>query len=162
MDEIRCSVEFQPDETRQGPGRLVGTILTYGERIVHTKGREQFEPGALEWGDGGVTFFDTHGAEPRTAIAVVQPEHRDNAVRVNFVLPDNGAARRVAQLFREGRYKGLSAEFSSVDETRDAQNTRRIKRAFLNGFAAVENQAYPSATVEVRDAAKKAGIWTWL
>ena len=33
-DEIRCAVELRSDDTRQGPGRLVGRIMTYGERAT--------------------------------------------------------------------------------------------------------------------------------
>ena len=33
-DEIRCSIEVREDEARLGPGRLVGTIMRYGERAA--------------------------------------------------------------------------------------------------------------------------------
>ena len=44
-DEIRCSIECREDDTRLSPGRLVGRILTYGERAIDRA--ELFEPGAL-------------------------------------------------------------------------------------------------------------------
>ena len=37
-DEIRCAIECREDETRRGPGRLVGRILTYGERALDRVG----------------------------------------------------------------------------------------------------------------------------
>ena len=37
-DEIRCAVELRADETRQGPGRLVGRIVRYGERARRPRG----------------------------------------------------------------------------------------------------------------------------
>ena len=46
-DEIRCSIECREDEARRGPGRLVGRILTYGERAIDRA--ELFERGALSW-----------------------------------------------------------------------------------------------------------------
>ena len=46
MDLITCEVRFQEDETRESPGRLVGTLLTYGERASDRP--ETFDPwGAL-------------------------------------------------------------------------------------------------------------------
>ena len=150
MDEIRCSVQITDDETRQGPGRLTGRLLSYGETITHSKGKEQFEPRALQWGDDGVVFYDSHQTAPRNPVAIVQPENRDSEAVVDFVLPDTSAGRRIAQRFRDGTYKGLSIEFRSVREAyRDG--IRRISKAWVNGFAAVESPAYPSATVEVRE-----------
>ena len=32
MDEIRCKIEVREDESRLSPGRIVGTLITYGER----------------------------------------------------------------------------------------------------------------------------------
>ena len=34
MTEIRCRVEVRNDATRESPGRLTGTLLTYGERAA--------------------------------------------------------------------------------------------------------------------------------
>ena len=51
-DEIRCSVSCEEDRTRSGPGRIVGRILTYGERA--TDRPELFERGALSWPSDGV------------------------------------------------------------------------------------------------------------
>ena len=45
-DEIRCAVELRADDTRQGPGRLVGRILRYGERALDRA--ELFEAGAFD------------------------------------------------------------------------------------------------------------------
>ena len=57
-DEIRCAVELRADETRQGPGRLVGRILRYGERAIDRA--ELFERGALSWPDDGVVLNRQH------------------------------------------------------------------------------------------------------
>ena len=32
MTELRCAVELRADDSRQSPGRIVGTLLTYGQR----------------------------------------------------------------------------------------------------------------------------------
>ena len=57
-DEIRCSVELRADETRQGPGRLVGRIVRYGERALDRA--ELFEPGSLTWPADGVVLSRQH------------------------------------------------------------------------------------------------------
>ncbi|MDE0166263.1 MAG: HK97 family phage prohead protease [Bryobacterales bacterium] len=160
MDEIRCSVNYLPDETRQGPGRLVGRLLSYGEQIVHGQGRETFESRSLTFGDDGIVFYDSHDVTPRRPVAIVHPENRDTEAVVDFVLPDTGAGRRVAKRFREGSYKGLSIEFRSVREKYVA-GVRRISEALVNGFAAVESPAYPSAQVEVRSKRKQRNPYSW-
>ena len=62
-DEIRCAIECREDDTRQGPGRLVGTVLTYGQRAKDRP--ELFEPGALTWPADGVVLNRQHA--PRRA-----------------------------------------------------------------------------------------------
>ena len=51
-DELRCSIELREDSSRTSPGRLVGTLLKYGERAADRP--EVFEAGALSWPDNGV------------------------------------------------------------------------------------------------------------
>ncbi len=46
--EIRCALELRADDSMRSPGRLFGTLLTYGERAAGGRS-EVFEPGALEW-----------------------------------------------------------------------------------------------------------------
>ena len=57
-DEFRCSVEFREDETRQSPGRLVGTLMTYNAAARNR--REVFEPGALTWPAEGIILRRQH------------------------------------------------------------------------------------------------------
>ena len=59
MNEIRCSDRVSRRiETRTGPGRIVGRILTYGERASDRA--ELFERGALSWPDDGVILNRQH------------------------------------------------------------------------------------------------------
>ena len=51
---------------------------------------------------------------------------------------------------RSGQFKGLSVEFRSAAESRNASGVRMISKAWLTGLAAVVDPAYASATVEVR------------
>ena len=58
MSEIRCSVELRADESMASPGRLFGTLLTYGERASDRA--ELFEDGALRWPTNGVVLRRQH------------------------------------------------------------------------------------------------------
>ena len=49
--EIRCAIEWRADESRQSPGRIVGTLMTYGERAKDRA--EMFADGALHWAESG-------------------------------------------------------------------------------------------------------------
>lgn len=162
MDEIRCALEFREDETRTGPGRLIGRLLQYGERITHSKGPEVFESRALQWGDSGVVLYDSHDQTPRRPVAIVHPEQSDSEARIDIRLPDTSAGRRVAAGVREGSLRGLSVEFRSAAE-RYRDGVRRISKAWLSGLALVENPAYSSATVEVREKDRsRREIYRWL
>ena len=74
MDELRCKIELRAEG--DGPGRLVGTLLTYGERASDRA--EVFEPHALTWPDGGIVLRRQHSrAAP---IMRATPLERDGAV----------------------------------------------------------------------------------
>ena len=79
IDEIRCSagLEIREDDTRASPGRLVGTVMPYGETISHAGTAERFEARSLQWGADGVTFYDSHSKTPRKPVAIVHPEQRE-------------------------------------------------------------------------------------
>ena len=62
-DEIRCALEFREDDTRQSPGRLFGTLLTYGEAAKQPPGDLRAgRPGVARRGDR-----DPPAARPRGA-----------------------------------------------------------------------------------------------
>ena len=48
MDNLLVEVRFEEDETRQSPGRIVGTLINYGEHAADRP--EVIEPGAFYWG----------------------------------------------------------------------------------------------------------------
>ena len=154
-------LQFSDDETRQGPGRLQGKLLTYGERIAHSKGPEQFESRSLQWGEDGVVFYDSHDQSPRRPVSIVTPQQSDAEARVDFLLPDTPSGRRIAEKVRSKELRGLSIEFRAEVEKR-VGGVRRITKAWLTGLAAVANPAYASATVEVREKSTARGILLWL
>ena len=148
MTEIRCAVEIREDADRTGPGRLVGTLLKYGERA--TDRPEVFEPGALRWPDNGIPVTRQHVRSEAVVRAV--PEVRGDAVVIDVPLPDTQRARDVATEIRSGLLTGLSVEFSAV-RARVVGGVRRISEAVLGGAGVVDSPAYAGSGVEVRHAA---------
>jgi len=145
MDEIRCRLEFRADQSRESPGRLTGTLMTYGERAADRN--EVFEPGSLEWPDDGVVLRRQHNrGQP---IMRVVPEVRGGAVVVDAPLPDTQAGRDAAREVRDGLFGGLSVEFRAALQAH-AGGLRRIKRAILTGAGLVDVPSYAGSAVEVR------------
>ena len=153
MNEIRSfAIELREDETRQSPGRLVGTILTYGERASDRA--EVFEAGALSWPEDGIVLNRQHNrAAP---IMRVKPEVRGAAVVVDQPLPDTAAGRDAAREVREGLFRGLSVEFRAVRQAyRDG--VRYIQEAGLWAVGLVDAPSYAGSTAEVRG--KRVRVW---
>ena len=92
-DEIRCKVSCEEDRTRSGPGRLVGRILTYGERA--TDRPELFERGALTWPADGVVLNRQHARG--APIMRVRPTQVGDELRIDQPLPDTIAGRDAAR-----------------------------------------------------------------
>ena len=145
MDEIRCSVEYRADETRQSPGRLVGQLLEYEARA--TDRPEMFASGALTWPSDGVVLNLSH--DRKQPLIRFTPEQRGKAIMVDVQLPDTSRGRDAATMVRNGTLRGLSVEFRSQEEgQRDGM--RLVRRAALMGAALVDDAAYGGG-VEVRD-----------
>ena len=144
MDELRCAIEYREDESRQSPGRIVGTLLSYGEQALDRN--EKFESGSLHWPDGGIVLNEQHNrAAP---IMRFVPEVVGKEVRIDAPLPDTQRGRDAATMVRNGTFQGLSIEFRSESEGRSA-GTRMIRRATLSAAALVDSPSHKS-TVEVR------------
>ena len=143
-DEIRCSVECRQDETRQGPGRLVGRILTYGERA--TDRPELFEPGALTWPAEGVVLQRQHARG--APIMRVIPALVGDELRIDQALPDTTAGRDAATEIRSGLMRGLSVSFSAQRQA-FVGGTRRIQSAAMTAVGLVDSPSYDSP-VEIR------------
>ena len=150
MAEFRCAVELRED--RRSPGRLVGTLLTYGERAADRP--ERFAAGALTWPDGGVVLRRQHARG--APIMRVVPEVRGGAVVVDVPLPDTAAGRDAAAEIRAGLFRGLSVEFNALRE-RVAGGVREIQRAALVGAGLVDSPSYGGSLVEVRG--KRRRVW---
>ena len=146
------TIELREDTTRQSPGRLIGTILTYGERASDRA--EMFEPGALTWPAEGIVLNRQHTrAAP---IMRVVPEVRGSAVVVDVALPDTTVGRDTAAEVRSGLFRGLSVEFRTIKQSYQ-NGVRRIAEAVLGGVGLVDSASYSGSTVEVRG--KRFRVW---
>ena len=150
-DEFRCAIELRADESMASPGRLVGTLLTYGQRAGDRA--ELFEPGALTWPANGIVLRRQHVRE--APIARVIPELRGNDVVIDYPLPDTTAGRDAAIEVRNGTLPGLSLEFRATAQ-RYVGGLRRISAAILTGAGLVDDPSYKGSRVEVR--ARRSGM----
>ena len=143
-NEIRCAVSCEEDRTRSGPGRIVGRILTYGERA--TDRAELFERGALTWPSGGVVLNRQHARG--APIMRVLPTQVGDELRIDQILPDTIAGRDAAAEIRSGLLRGLSVSFEAARQS-FAGGVRRIQSAALTAVGLVDEPSY-DAPVEVR------------
>ena len=154
MNEIRCAIEVRDDPAYDSPGRLTGTLITYGER-AHDR-PELFEPGALSWPSNGIVLRRQH--QRGAPIMRVQPETRGQAVVVDQPLPNTAAGRDAAAEIRAGLLPGLSVEFRATAE-RMAGGVRRIGGALLTGAGLVDSPSYAGSRVEVRQRTGGRRLW---
>ena len=145
MDELRCALEWRADDSRQSPGRLVGTLIEYETRAVDRA--EVFKAGALEWPADGVILNLSH--DRKQPLIRFTPEVRGKAVMVDLELPDTSRGRDAATMIRNGTLRGLSVEFRALQEGRRGE-LREVQRASLHGAALVDDASYAGG-VEVRD-----------
>ena len=157
MDEIRCAIKVGNDRSRTSPGRIVGELITYGQRAKDRP--EVFEAGALSWDASGIVLNRMH--RRKSPITRFVPEARDGKVLINARLPDTQAGRDAAQEIRSGLFTGLSIEFRALAEGVSG-GVRHIRKAMLGGAALVDSPSY-STTVEVRSkgraTARRALLW---
>ena len=146
MDLLTCEVRFAEDETRQSPGRLVGTLLTYGERASDRP--ETFDPGALYFPPAGIIVNEQH--ERKSPILRTMPKVDGKAVVLDQPFPDTTRGRDAATMMREGVLTGLSIEFYPEKEIR-RNGMRVIQRAFVPRAGLVDDPSYSGSRAEVRD-----------
>ena len=152
--ERRSSIVFDRADIYNGPGRLSGKLLQYGELAVidHRGRRERFEPRSV-FLSPDISLNREH--DPASVIVDALGEYltvRDtpDALLVEVRLPDSAAARSAAADVRSGRLRGFSAEFHPIEERSDPDGTRVLVRALLADIGLVHDPAYPSSTVELR------------
>ena len=145
MDELVFEIRQEADPSRESPGRLVGTLLTYEERANDRP--EVFARGALTWPEAGILINEQHNRQ--SPILRVVPFLDGDQVKIDAALPNTTRGRDAAENLRTGVYTGLSVEFASRAEGRRGP-LREIRAALLGGAALVDTAAYKGSTVEVR------------
>ena len=146
LDTLACEVRFQIDESRQTPGRLVATLMTYGE--MASDRREMFEAGSLRFPPQGLLVDEQHNrlAPILRAIPIVD----GNTVRIDHPFPDTTRGRDAATNLRERVLTGLSVSFYAEQEEM-RNGVRVIKRAYAPRAGLVDSPSYSSSTAEVRE-----------
>ena len=141
-------LRFEEDTTRQSPGRLVGTLVTYGERAADRP--EAFAPGSLQFDAGGVVVNRQH--QRGQPVVRVHPRTEGNKVIIDAPLLDTTAGRDVATEMRSDPplLTGLSVAFKPLKESR-RNGLRWIERARVGFIGLVDAPAYAGSTAEIRE-----------
>ncbi len=144
IPEMRHRIEWRQDESRQGPGRLTGTLIEYETRALDRP--EMVANGALDWAAKGIVLNLQHN---RKAFVVrFSPMVEGRALLVDLQLPDTQNGRDAATSVRNGTLTGLSPEFVVMRE-RMQGGLRHILKARLTGASLVDDSSYETK-VEVR------------
>ena len=153
MRELRCSIELRSDDSRQSPGRIVGSLMVYGEKARSRN--ERFADDSLVWPDGGVVLNLSH--DRKQPLMRFTPILEGRELKIDAMLPDTSRGRDSAVMVKDGTLKGLSVEFVTEDEGFEG-GLRIVKRARLTAAALVDCGDYGS--VEVRHGqAKRRARW---
>ena len=148
-DEIRCTLEYRADETRESPGHLYGVLVAY-EKRARTR-PEMFARGSLSWPEDGIILNRQHNrGQP---IARIIPELVGDELRIDLPLPDTVAGRDAAVEVKNGTLSGLSIEFRSARESRRG-GLRVIDRGELRAAGLVDSADYGNL-VEVRSTGRR-------
>ena len=165
MDLLTCEIRFAEDETRQTPGRLVGTLLTYGERASDRP--EVFDPDSLYFPDGGLWVNEQHNRQ--APILRAMPTLEGRALLIDAAIPNTTRGRDAANGMQSDPplYTGLSLEFKAEKETR-RNGLRVIQRAFAPSAGLVDVPSYKGSTVELRERSgpfwnlnREAALWLY-
>ncbi len=154
--EVYAQITFAEDEKREGPGRIKGTLLTYGERASDRN--VTFADNSLSWTDGGVVLNLQH--QRHLHLARFMPAASGKRLMVDVPLPDTAASRDAVTLIKAGVLTGLSAEVEPMSEDYDG-TLRRITKGMLTGAALVDGPSFKGSKVSVH-AKRGRGRRLWL
>ena len=145
MDTLTCEIRLAEDESRQSPGRLVGTLLTYEVRASDRK--ELFKRGGVRFPDAGILINDMHNRQMPLLRAM--PYLDGDALKIDQPFPDTQRARDAVTNIREGILTGLSVEFYAERETL-RNGIREIAAAYVPRAGLVDVPSYADSLAEVR------------
>ncbi len=144
-DTLYVPIEFRADDSRSGPGRLTGVLMTYGEQAGDR--REMFDPDSLYWRESGILIREQHRRE--SPILKTVPIVDGKLIRIDARVPDTQRGRDAITNVREGVFTGLSVEFAA-EKVVDRNGMRVIQRAFLDAAGLVDYPSYTNSLVEAR------------
>ena len=148
LENLLIECRYVADETRESPGRLVGTLLTYGE--LSRDRPERFMPDSLAWETGGIVLNEQHVRSQ--AIMRLHPIIDGDTLRIDEPLPNTQRGRDAATNIRDGLYTGLSVEFQKRGVVASyVGGVREIRSATLVGAGLVDMASYSGSTVEIRE-----------
>ena len=91
LQNLLIECRYVADESRESPGRLVGTLLTYGETSRDRP--ERFLPDSLLWDDGGIILNEQHNRS-QASIMRIHPFLDGDILRVDQPLAEHPARAR--------------------------------------------------------------------
>ena len=148
-DNLLIEVRFVADDTRDSPGRLTGTLLTYGELARDRP--ERWLSGSASWPDNGFVINQQHNRQSPIVRAI--PFIDGDAIKIDAKLPNDTAGRDAAVNVREGILTGLSVEFRRPVASMVA-GVREIRQAFIEAAGLVDLASFPGSAVEIRHAGR--------
>ena len=166
LEHLVIPLEFRQDESRDSPGLLTGTLMSYG-----TKARDRnelFEMNAFHWGADGIIIRELHpkpNAPATPAIMRTMPYLEGRELKISAPLPNTTLGRDIAETMKGPLplYGGLSVEFAPEKQVH-RNGLRIVEKAYLDGAALVLRGAYAEAVVEVRESGlfRPWSVFGWL
>lgn len=143
-EEFYAAIQFAEDETRQGPGRLTGTLVTYGEKAGDRD--VVFAEDSLHWPEAGVVLNEQHNRQ--APIVRFTPFQDGKAVKIDVPLPDTQRGRDIATSVKNGTLTGLSIEIEP-ERSNQLADFLEHQRARLVAAAVVDSPAFRGSGVQV-------------
>ena len=141
--ELFAAIQFAEDDTRQGPGRITGSLLRFGE--VASDRPIMFSNG-LTWNPDGLVLNLQH--DRTKALARFMPTPTDDGLALDVQLPDTAISRDAVTLIKSGVLRGISAEI--IPESEDmVDGIRRVTRGRIVAAAIVDGPSFRSSKVSV-------------
>ena len=159
--DLLVEIRFLEDDTRQSPGRLTGTLVTYGEQARDRP--EGFLRDALKWAETGIVINEQHNRQ--APILRTIPFLEGDALKIDAPLPNTQRGRDAATNVREGLLTGLSVEFEKRGLVQAmVGGVREIRSATLAAAGLVDMGSYSGSTVEVRESGLMVNrrVYRWL
>ena len=161
LQNLLIECRYVADETRESPGRIVGTLLTYGE--LSRDRPERFLRDSLLWDDAGIILNEQHNRQ--ASIMRIHPFLDGDILRVDEKMPNTQRSRDACTNISDGLYTGMSIEFAKRGVVASyVGGVREIRSAKLVGAGLVDMAAYSGSIVEIRESAyiDPLGVLRWL